>query len=121
MFALFAVVRISLFLSPLYSQCEEVIPGWSESSYCPEDITRIEYQIPMDEKQLEGNTVAEIDGLVQWMIVNLQDDVYQNYFRLRTEKIKKYYRTVSEIDLTWENAMSTPGIVCNLFDYASKY
>jgi len=131
--------------------CAGDVPDEWSQSYCPEEITRIEYQIPMDEKTLTGNTVAQIDAFLAWLVDNIQDGFYKNYFRLRTEKIKKYYRVVDELeivksniagtdtyigpprvsavkyrksfnnfkmddsvltyknDLTWENAMTTPG------------
>ena len=54
-----------------------------------------------------GNTVAEIDLFLAWLVDNLQNDLFQNYFRLRTEKIKKYYRVVDELEIVKSNSDST--------------
>eukprot|EP01084_Bolivina_argentea_P146765 256893_1 len=87
--------------------CAESEPsGWTEE-WCPEDITRIEYQIPIDEQILIGDgtlsfedgTVKQIDDFLDWIIDNYQN----NEFRLRTNKIKKYKRTVETLKITKNN------------------
>lgn len=108
-----AIYFSALFIGVINSQCLETLPsGWTES-YCPEDITRIEYQIPIDHRKLtanSANTVDQIDSALKWIYDNFQQDKYLGEFRLKTSKIKKYYRDVTQLNINknGNNAIKAP-------------
>lgn len=102
-------ICLSLLIPTLNAlNCTEPLPPDWKETYCPNEITRIEYQIPMSPKSLTGNSRAEIDLFIKWMADVLQDDVYKNYFKLNTDKIKKYYRASEEMEILKSNGILPP-------------